>query len=101
MVDVGDIGQGHDAELIDDLQTELMTELAEIVFEDQPKPPDAKALMARMKIARDERPAAAKKVVPVKQPEAKVKVKAKAEEATAKMPRLKLDPITGVYTPEA
>jgi prefoldin subunit 5 len=31
----------------------------------------------------------------------RVKVKAKAEEATAKMPRLKLDPITGVYTPEA
>ncbi len=31
----------------------------------------------------------------------RVKVKAKAEEAVAKMPRLKLDPITGVYKPEA
>ena len=31
----------------------------------------------------------------------RVKVKAKAEDVAAKMPRLKLDPITGVYTPEA
>jgi hypothetical protein len=30
----------------------------------------------------------------------RVKVKAKAEDVAAKMPRLKLDPITGVYTPE-
>ena len=31
----------------------------------------------------------------------KVKVKAKADNFAAQMPKLKLDPITGVYTPEA
>ena len=30
----------------------------------------------------------------------KVKVKAKADNFAAQMPKLKLDPITGVYTPE-
>ena len=31
----------------------------------------------------------------------KVKVKATAEQAQARMPKLKLDPVTGVYRPEA
>ncbi len=31
----------------------------------------------------------------------KIKVKAKAEQATAKIPTLKLDPVTGYYRPEA
>ena len=30
----------------------------------------------------------------------KVKVKAKADNFAAQMPKLKLDPVTGVYTPE-
>ena len=30
----------------------------------------------------------------------KVKVKAKADNFAAQMPKLKLDPITGIYTPE-
>ncbi len=31
----------------------------------------------------------------------KVKIKAKADEAQAKMPNLKFDPVSGVYRPEA
>ena len=31
----------------------------------------------------------------------KVKVKATADQAQARMPKLKLDPVTGVYRPEA
>ncbi|MDE2384523.1 MAG: hypothetical protein KGO53_07885 [Alphaproteobacteria bacterium] len=31
----------------------------------------------------------------------RVKVKAKADDVAAKMPKLKLDPVTGVYRPEA